>query len=178
MHTTRAPRTVTRPAGSRAGQSTALRSRAAPPTRVRRGTRWSMSNIADHPLAQMLLQHGVPPDRLEPAMEQLLAASATQEEQATEAQTRQQPREPLLDSFDVDGVARLIQDGGLDGQVCVMVGAGISSSAGIPDFRTPGTGLYDQLDKYNLPRPEAMFDIAFFKDHPAAFYELARELFP
>ena len=29
-----------------------------------------------------------------------------------------------------------------------------SVSAGIPDFRTPGTGLYDNLQKYSLPRPE------------------------
>lgn len=36
-------------------------------------------------------------------------------------------------------------------RVIVMVGAGVSVSAGIPDFRTPGTGLYSQLEKYNLP---------------------------
>ena len=35
-----------------------------------------------------------------------------------------------------------------------MVGAGISVSAGIPDFRSPGTGLYSQLEKYNLPHPQ------------------------
>lgn len=36
-------------------------------------------------------------------------------------------------------------------------------SAGIPDFRTPGTGLFSQLGKYNLRAPEQIFDIDFFQ---------------
>lgn len=44
-----------------------------------------------------------------------------------------------------------------------MTGAGISTAAGIPDFRSPGTGLYDNLEKYNLPNPQAVFEINFFK---------------
>lgn len=34
-----------------------------------------------------------------------------------------------------------------------MTGAGLSVASGIPDFRSPGTGLYSQLQKYNLPYP-------------------------
>ncbi len=38
-----------------------------------------------------------------------------------------------------------------------------SKAAGIPDFRSPGSGLYSQLAKYKLPTPECMFDINFFR---------------
>lgn len=62
--------------------------------------------------------------------------------------------------------------------VIVVSGAGVSVSAGIPDFRTPGTGLYDNLDKYNLPFPEAVFDLNFFKSNPQPFCSLAREIWP
>jgi NAD-dependent SIR2 family protein deacetylase len=54
-----------------------------------------------------------------------------------------------------------------------MTGAGISVSAGVPDFRTPGTDLYDNLKEFDLPRPEAIFDIRYFKENPHAFYRFA-----
>jgi len=40
---------------------------------------------------------------------------------------------------------------GLIHRVMIVVGAGVSCAAGIPDFRTPGSGLYDNLHKFNLP---------------------------
>ena len=60
-------------------------------------------------------------------------------------------------------VVILIVDLFLGKNIIVMTGAGISTSAGIPDFRSPGTGLYDNLAKYDLPRPESIFDIHYFK---------------
>ena len=55
-----------------------------------------------------------------------------------------------------------------------MTGAGISVSAGIPDFRSPKTGLYANLAKYNLPTPEAIFSLDYFRTSPEAFYQLAQ----
>ena len=60
-------------------------------------------------------------------------------------------------------------------KIAVVTGAGISVSAGIPDFRSPKTGLYANLQKYNLPHPEAIFDLDFFKANPEPFYNLAKE---
>ncbi|PVU92423.1 hypothetical protein BB559_003726 [Furculomyces boomerangus] len=46
--------------------------------------------------------------------------------------------------------------------IVVLSGAGISTNSGIPDFRSPD-GLYANLDKFDLPYPEAVFDIDFFE---------------
>ena len=83
----------------------------------------------------------------------------------------------VLETFDLAGIAKYIKQHGCK-NVIVMAGAGISVSAGIPDFRTPGSGLYDNLQKYQLPSPTAVFDIEFFRENPSPFYMLARELFP
>lgn len=34
--------------------------------------------------------------------------------------------------------------------------------------------MYSQLEKYNLPHPEAVFEIGYFKRKPQAFYMLAK----
>ncbi|EDW83206.2 uncharacterized protein Dwil_GK22445 [Drosophila willistoni] len=63
-------------------------------------------------------------------------------------------------------------------KIVTMVGAGISTSAGIPDFRSPGSGLYDNLKKYKLPHPTAIFDLDYFMKNPKPFFALAKELYP
>lgn len=62
--------------------------------------------------------------------------------------------------------------------VLVVAGAGVSCSAGIPDFRTPGSGLYDNLHKYDLPYPEAIFDVDFYRQNPMPFVTLSKEIWP
>ncbi len=46
----------------------------------------------------------------------------------------------------------------------VLTGAGVSTESGVPDFRSPGSGLWTMLD------PE-LFTIQGFKANPKAFYE-------
>lgn len=89
----------------------------------------------------------------------------------------EEPQEKMLESFSLEGIARYIAEKEVK-KIVVMCGAGISTSAGIPDFRSPGSGLYDNLQKYDLPVPEAIFEMNFFRSKPDAFYELAKDMWP
>ncbi|CAI6335435.1 unnamed protein product [Periconia digitata] len=82
-----------------------------------------------------------------------------------------------LDSRSLESLAKYIKDGRAK-RIVVMTGAGISTSAGIPDFRSPDTGLYANLQRLNLPYAEAVFDIDYFRKNPDPFYALAQELYP
>lgn len=62
-------------------------------------------------------------------------------------------------------------------KIAFLVGAGISVNAGIPDFRSPKSGLYAQVKKMGLPHPEDIFTLDCFYDDPRAFYHIAKEFF-
>jgi NAD-dependent deacetylase len=73
------------------------------------------------------------------------------------------PEKPLSPSDVAERISR--------GRLCVaLTGAGISTAAGIPDFRGPG-GLYETM-KYD---PQRVFDIHAFRADPTEFYRFTRD---
>ncbi|KAJ7367357.1 Sir2 family histone deacetylase Hst2 [Mycena albidolilacea] len=87
------------------------------------------------------------------------------------------PQKKVLKSRDLSGLADYIASDKCN-NIVLMLGAGVSTSAGIPDFRSPETGLYANLARLRLPYPEAVFEINFFRENPEPFYTLAHELYP
>lgn len=82
-----------------------------------------------------------------------------------------------LKSLDIEGIAQYIKNG-YPKKIILLTGAGISVSAGIPDFRSPNTGLYSNLQRYNLPRPESVFEREYFNQNPKPFYSVSKLLLP
>ena len=62
-------------------------------------------------------------------------------------------------------------------RIIVFTGAGISANSGILDFRS-SDGLYNMIEQnFDLPYPEAIFDLDLFMENPGPFFGLARDLF-
>ncbi|XP_030342934.1 NAD-dependent protein deacetylase sirtuin-1 [Strigops habroptila] len=85
-------------------------------------------------------------------------------------------RKKRKDINTIDDAVKLLQE---CKKIMVLTGAGVSVSCGIPDFRSRD-GIYARLavDFPDLPDPQAMFDIEYFRKDPRPFFKFAKEIFP
>ncbi|XP_051945525.1 NAD-dependent protein deacetylase sirtuin-1-like [Xyrauchen texanus] len=85
-------------------------------------------------------------------------------------------RKKRKDINTLEDVVRLLNE---RKKILVLTGAGVSVSCGIPDFRSRD-GIYARLavDFPDLPDPQAMFDIDYFKRDPRPFFKFAKEIYP
>ncbi|XP_050531270.1 NAD-dependent protein deacetylase sirtuin-1-like [Daktulosphaira vitifoliae] len=85
-------------------------------------------------------------------------------------------RNKLRDVSTLDDVIRLLKS---STRIMVLTGAGVSVSCGIPDFRSHN-GVYARLatEFPDLPDPQSMFCIDYFRKDPRPFFKFAREIYP
>lgn len=74
---------------------------------------------------------------------------------------------PTILHEDIERVAQLLKE---SQYAVAFTGAGISTASGIPDFRSPESGLWQDVD------PMAVASIYGFRQHPEAFYKWVHPL--
>jgi NAD-dependent histone deacetylase SIR2 len=84
-------------------------------------------------------------------------------------------RQRIAGYENIDDAAKLINE---SKSILVITGAGISTSLGIPDFRSKSTGFYTKLQDLGYDEPEEVFDLSTFDENPATFYSLAGDILP
>lgn len=84
-------------------------------------------------------------------------------------------RQKLPQYNTIDDAAQLLRT---RRNIMVITGAGISTSLGIPDFRSKNTGFYDKVKAMGLAEGEEVFDIHEFDHDPTKFYSLAGDILP
>ena len=87
----------------------------------------------------------------------------------------QYKREKLEQFNTIEDAAALLQR---SRNIMVVTGAGISTSLGIPDFRSKGTGFYERIRDMGYADAEEVFEITNFDDDPGIFYSLAGDILP
>ncbi|PWN21567.1 SIR2-domain-containing protein [Microstroma glucosiphilum] len=88
-----------------------------------------------------------------------------------------QRREKLPQYNTLEDALSLLRD---SRSTIVLSGAGISTSCGIPDFRSQD-GIYARLQRageYQLDDPQDMFDKDVFLYRPHVFYSFAKDIYP
>ena len=86
-----------------------------------------------------------------------------------------QKRQRLPNYSTVDDAAKLINE---SRNIMVVTGAGVSTSLGIPDFRSKSTGFYSKLQARGFQEPEEVFELSTFDEDPTLFYSLAGDILP
>lgn len=83
-------------------------------------------------------------------------------------------RSRLPDFYNIGHVLEKIKSAN---KILVITGAGISTSLGIPDFRS-SKGFYTKLESLGLSDPQEVFDLEFFHTDPNIFYSIAHMILP
>jgi len=81
--------------------------------------------------------------------------------------------ERILPEPTIDSMVQFIKSQGCQ-RIVVVTGAGISTSAGIPAYISPGSAIKNIIKKYNLCDEYCLLNHRVFRKDPRSFYEFAR----